>query len=668
MENWYTSKFRRHLADMHIADWDEFFLSEFDEDEYVNNLKIAQIDTAMIYMQSHIGLCYFPTKVSKEHKAFQKDNRIKKLMEKCRKENISIVGYYSLIFNNQAYYDHPNWRMINERGRTVIEEGGRGGLICPNNSEYREFLINQMNEFFEYFPKMDGVFYDMPFWPVRCMCKSCQKRFWNETGYEIPREEDWTNPIWLIYIKKRQEWMAEFSAFVTNSSKEIMPDVSVSQNFAGVIAFPWWAGSTEGISKACDYVGGDLYGDLYDHSFSCKYYLGVTKNSPFEYMLGSCEYNLAEHTVLKTESKLQTEVALTAAHHGATMIIDAIDLNGKLHKKRYERFGKIFETEREYEPYLYGDYIADVAVYYDSKSQFSRLGYSFTNKLCANRLIRTFIKSKISAAVIANDNFKDLTQYKMIFAPCLEAVENEDILKFIKYVKEGGILYLSSASEPRLIKEFFEAEIIGMTEENRVYLRPTEESQGCLEGFDEDSPMSINYAIPLIKAKKETEILAKLTIPYTLPSDSKRFASFHSNPPGIKSDKPVILKTKYGKGWVIWSAAAIEVDERPTYCKTILNILYNNVEKESLFLEADCSESIEIVSFKDKNNYLISFVDLEVEERQECRRYSVGIKTDKKPKTVKLLPEGKVISYTYKKERTWIKGEFAKFQMIKIEL
>ena len=62
---WYKNLYRRHLLDMHIEDWDERFLSEFSPEEYAENLKRAKIQCAMIYLQSHEGLCNFPTKVAK---------------------------------------------------------------------------------------------------------------------------------------------------------------------------------------------------------------------------------------------------------------------------------------------------------------------------------------------------------------------------------------------------------------------------------------------------------------------------------------------------------------------------------------------------------------------------------------------------------------------------
>ena len=52
----YSNLYRRHLMDMHIEDWDPQFLSRFCPETYVENLKKANINYAMIYLQSHAGL------------------------------------------------------------------------------------------------------------------------------------------------------------------------------------------------------------------------------------------------------------------------------------------------------------------------------------------------------------------------------------------------------------------------------------------------------------------------------------------------------------------------------------------------------------------------------------------------------------------------------------
>ena len=113
----------------------------------------------------------------------------------------------------------------------------------------------------------------------------------------------------------RVRWMGEFAALVTAETRRLMPGVSVEHNYANAIAGGPLLCSTEQVNAACDYTGGDLY----NHSFTAKYYYSVTQNQPFEYMTCRCDKALKVHTNSKTEEHLAVEVMLTAAHHGASL-------------------------------------------------------------------------------------------------------------------------------------------------------------------------------------------------------------------------------------------------------------------------------------------------------------------------------------------------------------
>lgn len=207
---WYTNSYRRHLCDMHLDDWSEEFLSKFSPEEYYENLKRANVSNAMIYFQSHVGLCNYPTKVGKMHNGFiGKEDAMKRLVNLCRANGITVTGYYSLNYNNWAHDAHPEWRMVDEKGMSKREVGiaeelecagkapCRYGLCCPNNLEYRDFVTEQIKEMAAFF-EVDGMFYDMTFWPQYCRCDSCKKRWEQEVGGELPLKEDWTDPKWLL--------------------------------------------------------------------------------------------------------------------------------------------------------------------------------------------------------------------------------------------------------------------------------------------------------------------------------------------------------------------------------------------------------------------------------------------------------------------------------------
>ena len=59
-EKWYQNDYRRYLCDMHIADWDESFLSQFSAEEYFQNLKKNIFGTKMSNSSNYLYRKKFP--------------------------------------------------------------------------------------------------------------------------------------------------------------------------------------------------------------------------------------------------------------------------------------------------------------------------------------------------------------------------------------------------------------------------------------------------------------------------------------------------------------------------------------------------------------------------------------------------------------------------------
>lgn len=634
---------------MHINDDREVYLSEFDAKSYFDCLQKAHIQSPMIYLQSHTGLCNYPTKVAKTHAKMRGDNNgIKQLVGMCKAAGLKVVGYYSLIFNNVAADMHPGWEMRYSDGSTWRDKGQRYGLCCPNNSEYRAFVKENIRELAKYYNDLDGIFYDMPYWEVPCKCEACKKRYKEETGRDLPEKDDLSDENMMLFVKKRQEWMVDFVRYVKETSRAIMP-ATVEFNFAAVIGCDWLGGSTEGINDECEFTGGDLYGDLYSHSFTAKYYYGITANQPFEYMTCRCNKNLREHTITKPQEMLDAEIMLTCAHHGATLNIDAINPDGTLDERVYEKVGKAFEKQIPYERYMdKGELYADVAVYFDSKTMFEAPYAGTYNKLCAVSAHKTLVENHIATAVVANGNMEKLAKYKAVIAPCLQDFDNDEPLKLIDYVKNGGTLYLSGKSDSRLMKEFFQAEFIGYTfgeskfahvykgyKEVQAYIAPCDDYGTVMGEFNEKYPLPITYKLPIFKMNGEVK--AKLVLPYTDPDNNREFAAIHSNPPAEVTGYPAICVKNYGKGRVVWVCAPIENDDRANFKDVFKNIVLKYVKPK---YEIQTSKFIESVIFEHGEKTYINFVNLDPSFENISRKVSVRVGDLK----VKSLPDESFMS------------------------
>lgn len=652
--DWYKNSYRRNLVDMHIEDWNEEFLSKFSAEEYCDNLKRGKIQSAMIYLQNHNGQCFFPTKVGHTHRRFAEgENEIRRLIDLCHENNIDVIGYYSLIYNTFEEDRHKDWRVYGPDGMSRRERGGqsgRYGLLCPNNPEYREFLKVQIKELLDYFD-VDGMFYDMTFWPDFCDCKYCHERYEKETGkQEMVFEPDMKNPEFRLHRQKRAEWMGEFAKFVTEYTKELRPGMTVEHNYANSIAGNVFNCSTELVNDWCDYTGGDLYGDLYGHSFTAKYYRTVSQKQPYEYMTCRCDRRLYQHTITKSEQHLETEVMLNVANHAATLIIDAIDPRGTMDSRVYDRIGKIFEKEMQYESHMKGAPVCDFGVLYFT------LGYNgvpaesaekaYEHRDAAVSATKHLIKNHIQFNVLPG-NRAALEDYKCVLAPAISGADEQMIDRIVAYVENGGIFYFSGVGEPKLLERLLQAEYVEMNDYAANYIAPKAEAQDMFGEFNADYPLPIEYPMPIVKAGHPKDVLACLTYPYTNPSERK-FASIHSNPPGIATDFPAVLARKIGKGKVIWSAASIENDDRAAFGEVFANIIEYLLTKEERSLLSDAPKRVELVTYDLGDRLQINAVDLlSLEEALALPAFRVQVKMDKEPKKLVNVTSGAEVPFVY---------------------
>lgn len=681
---WYEHNYRRHLCDMHIADWDDAFLSKFSAEEYLANLKRAHVSSAMIYYQSHVGLCYFPTKVARMHKAFiGREDEMKRLTDMCHAEGIAVVGYYSLNYNTLAHDEHPDWRMVLADGHSRRDRapdgsvvdfatagGSRYGLCCPNNPDYRAFVFTQIDEMLD-FLSPDALFFDMLFWPHPCYCKHCRARWQKETGSDIlPTRWDYDDPTWRAFCDRRNAWMGEWAQAVTDYVKTINPKLTVEHNVSAA-ANEAYFGTGTAVNNASEFAGGDRSGGLLDESVTCKLYRGITKHQPFEYMFPKCEPSLFKHTLVKTDDHVEAAVMLTAAHHGAVLVIDAIDPDGSMHAKSYDGIGKAFRVMEPYEKYFRGELVADVGAAYGLESKgangVGRFGNASNNTTACVSLIKNMIEAGIAVDVIASP--RDLSAYKIIFAPTLWESDRALNDALLDYAAGGGTLVVTGPGDNEIIEKATGAKVEGLSDTNTCYFAPEEGLEELFGGFDKAYPLQVNGHVPLLSAPApDAKVLATLVLPYTKPTET-RFASIHSDPPGIRTARPAVIERPYGKGTVIYSAGSLENESYIVYQNIVRGFIDRYVGLDNLTVRTDAPTDVETVTFRDGNNFYVSnALLLDPKNKPHMPSFTVRVRTERAPKAVKLLPAESDVPFTYDGTFTvFTTRETRLFDMYKIE-
>jgi len=663
-KEWFRSSYRRNLVDMHVEDWDPRFLSKLKPEKYVEMLKLANVKSAMVYANSHVGYCYWPTKTGHMHTGLNGRDFLGSVIKLCHKAGIDVVVYYSLIYNNWAYEQHPEWRIIDLNGQTSRQkrgQDGRYGVLCPN-SGYRRFVLYQIGELCRGY-EFEGVFFDMTFWPAVCYCPSCRERFAREEGESLSTIVNWDDPHWLKFQKKREQWLTEFAAMATSAVKGFKPEATVEHQ-TSTLPGPWRYGVNSALAEQCDFVDGDFYGGALQQSFVCKLFLNTTRYMPFAFSTSICFPRLSDHTTVKPKELIEAQAFLTVAHNGAFLIIDAMDPTGTLEKRRYRTIGGVYDKIRKYERFLGGELCQDVAVYFslDSKMNFAENGrqaspealeeYAWTlpHLDAALGCAETLRAGHIPFGVITNRNLSELQRHQLVMLPNVLKLSDEEADAVKNYVAAGGSVYASKFSLRSKLSELLGVSGLEETQEKTTYVAPTAEGKKHFPEVTREHPLSISDTQIKVKQGPDDGALATLVLPYTNPDDS-RFASIHSNPPGARTRFPAVIHKKFGKGSILWSSAATETfATKSLKHRKVLASIVRFLAKEPFSFEASAPGCAEVVVFHkpDERRYLINVVNFQSEigaPNIPVNGIKLRVRVKGRPKKMLSQPEGKDVPF-----------------------
>ncbi|GHV46581.1 hypothetical protein AGMMS49546_34840 [Spirochaetia bacterium] len=692
MSEWYQRRFRRNLIDMHIEEWDKSFLSRFEPDDYFNNLVKANVNAPMIYFQAHTGLCYWPTKTGKMHAAFEgREDAMRKLVDKCYGAGMDVIAYYSLVYNNWAYEQHPDWQLRNVNNHGSRYNGNRYGLCCPNSQGYRDFTAKQIAEFSDYF-RFEGIFLDMTFWPMVCYCDSCKARWEKEVGGEMPKVVDWNDPKWLTFQRKRIEWLGEFAQFATAEIKKHKPNCAVEHQYSTGVNHFWRFGVTENISQASDYAGGDLYGGIAEQSYACKVYYNLTRNQPFEYMTSRCYPKLREHTTNKSMDLLRLSVMLTYMHHGACLLIDAIDPVGTIDNRVYKKIGEIFRETEPYEPYFsIGKPVSDVGLYLNLFGRMDPLANGVPVGQANDSSTSPHEKAVMEAAeslrshhvpysVLNNWKLELLPNVKVLVLSDIPFMDDKEISAIKDFIRNGGSAYISGRTCPKLVEDIFGIKYEGFTEHTVTYISPTREGIPVMQGeYTREYPLVMFEQQAQYSGKPSGVVFGTTTLPGTVPNPANdfiniatqpgdtqkdlnssvyRFVSIHSNPPVIFTDKPAMFMTDYGKGSVFYSALPIERAKREQHSDIFAGIIKLLLKGAvPAFSSNDAPETVECIMFEDKEKgvKLLGLVNIQDSFHTiPVKDFTISVQAETAPKEVVLLPKKDPVPFQYKDKLVYI--------------
>jgi hypothetical protein len=658
---WYEHAYRRAVIDMHIPDWDENFLSEFDPDQYVSMLVRSRAQSVVCYCQSHVGLFNYPTQVGKQHGAWKGRNVLHELIDRAHQNGIAVQLYTSLIFDRWAGDTHPEWRMRTWDGK-IQGEGGRHAVLCIN-SPYRQYVQRFVEEICETFD-FEGIRFDMTFWPWLCYCQYCQQRFAQEIGGEMPQTIHWLDERWVAFQRARERWLVEFAEMATSTVRKRKPHASVEHQ-SSTYPSSWMLAVTAPLARQNDFLQGDFYGDQLQGSFVRKLLEDLTPNRPFGYET-SFSVALKDHTAMKPEPLLAAKASAAIADSAAFIFIDAIDPIGTVNPRAHEPMGRIFDQLMPYYQHLGGQRVQDVAIYYSLESKFHMAGsgrhvsgpdtvdsHTESSMQAAARLLR----HHLPLGVIAKASLSKLPDSKVLILSNVNMMDEEECQAIRKWVREGGKLLATGGSslvdkQGRKHSDFMLADLLGVSLvkanwSSRIhYITPTLSGQHLFADFDAKYPaLSSGYAME-VKPHPGTNVLATTTLPWPAPNATK-FSSIHSDPPWHATSTPEITLHAYGQGFVIYCSSLIEnIATLADSFVALVRLLENGWH-----FEATAPVCVEVTMFHEpeRQRYVLSLINFQEELLQQGRPnipvegIEIRLRLPERVKQVAQLPEERPI-------------------------
>jgi hypothetical protein len=673
---WYERSMRRNLLDFHIDDWHPAFLSKLDPAHFAECVAALKSTAATVFANTHTGLCTYPTKVGEMHAGLKGRDALGELIGELHKRGIDVVVYYVMIFADWYWDNHPEARVVDADGQAIkVLIGSKGkprrfSTTCPNNPEYRRFVVAQIQEICDGY-EFEGVWPDMTFWPTVCYCASCRERYRKEIGGEIPRVIDWEDPAWVGFQRKRQEWMVEFGQLVTDTFKRKKPHLSVAHQSLAFHA-DWSVGGSLELAGVTDWLSADLYGERYGLSFFAKLFYALSGIKPFEHINTWCWPDIHEHVITRTEDHLRLTALSAMANHGAMVFIDAIDPIGTVHARSFATGGKVYADIERYEKEVGGRFCQDVGVYYSYESNVdlkengrgvAEAGYTFVDtwkhaknptahRNAAINLAKTLIQHHIPFGALSRKDLGRLSEWQVICLPNVALMSAEEAEALRAYVRGGGSILATGKTslitaegrrQPTFqLADLFGCDYAGETREVVTYAAPSGKRDELFPGFFPTFPVTLYDTQLKVSVRAGAEVIATLTLPFTDPTES-RYASILTDAPGIPTDYPSIVINRFGKGQVVYAAGVIESWEHDSQRQVLANLI-RLLATRPFSVECDAPKPVEITLFeqKDRKRYVANVINYQQElPNIPIHDLKLSIRMDgRAPKAARILPEG----------------------------
>ncbi len=500
---------------------------DFDEEQFIEALRIAKVNSINFFAMGHHGWCYYPTKTGMAHPHLQTD-LVGGMIRACRKADINPVVYITVGWNDKASREHPQWCIRKPDGSLdgppqAHAHSARGlgwYRLCLNTPYLEEVVLPVAREVMEMY-NPSGIWFDIT-GEYECTCNWCKSGM-REAGLDDGDPDDrnlWAKTVYRNYLEKTTQivWSKNPDATIYHNGTDKKGRYDL---------YPYWSHyEIESLPTG---------GWGYNHFPVSARYFTMLPDTLVVGMTGKFHQSWGEFGGFKSALALRYEVAQIMSLGCAACVGDQLHPKGEMDLETYRMIGEAYRDIEEREEWLIGaGPVADVAVL--SPSAVSKI--DTREDKSESGACSMLMELHVPHVVI--DQKMDFAPYRLIILPDNVPVEDGLKSKLEAFLSSGGYLVLSHKSgldpEASAFALDLGAEYNGSSPWDVEYIKVGDEiTEGLVR-----SPFLV-YQSGVVTKPLGAEVLAQTWRPY-FNRNYAHFCSHRNTPPEKEAGWPAVIR------------------------------------------------------------------------------------------------------------------------------
>lgn len=404
---------------------------DFDGETFARTLQEAHVNAINIFAKCHHGYSYYPTKVGTVHPGLKID-LLGQQIETLHRANIVCPVYVSILWDELAGAQHPDWVIVNKDGTVASRpplSNAWGWTTLDVSSGYLDYLLAQVEELTNLY-EVDGFWFDICFpRPNYSPWGQAQMR---AAGVRLDDDE----AVWEFARQKQRRFFERMTAHV----KQLTPDASIFYN--GTIERDMRRiADCETHFEVESLPTSGTWGYLHYPVMARQ---ARTYGKPMIGMTGRFHRSWGDFGGLKTVDQMRYECAITYAAGGRVCVGDQLHPRGVLDPDVYRMIGAAYAEVEALEPWLIDAApTAEAAVLAIGPLEETLDGIG-TQSSDTEGAIQILIELGVQCDLV--DAEAPLDGYQLVVLPDGAAVDEKLQAKLDRFVEAGGALIFSGTA------------------------------------------------------------------------------------------------------------------------------------------------------------------------------------------------------------------------------